>query len=86
MNCLLTNQLTNFGTPVIEVADANYQNRGELLLTHVHQGVDLDYQLACETLRNIFFLWKRPIHIETVVEEGKMVVSYDGKEIKTKKI
>ena len=75
----LLSSLTNFGTPVIEVVDSNYQNRGELLLRHVHRGVDLDYNHACETLRNIFYIWKRPIHIETVVEDGGMIISHDGK-------
>src|SRR5687767_3899466 len=46
-------QLTNFGNPIICVVDANYQNRGELLLKHDHQGIDLqkDYsQAALEAL------------------------------------
>ncbi|MEZ4286607.1 MAG: SpoVR family protein [Polyangiales bacterium] len=33
--------ITNAGNPIVEVMDANHENRGELLLTHVHQGVDL---------------------------------------------
>ena len=35
-------QLTNFGDPFILVEDANHDNRGELLLRHRHEGVDLD--------------------------------------------
>ena len=31
-------QLTNFGQPIIEVANANHNNRGELLLTHLYEG------------------------------------------------
>ena len=34
-------QLTNFGDPFIYVEDANYENRGELLLRHRHEGIDL---------------------------------------------
>ena len=30
-------QLTNSGNPFIYVEDANYENRGELLLAHDHQ-------------------------------------------------
>ena len=33
--------LTNFGKPWIFVVDGNYRNRGELLLRHEHNGVDL---------------------------------------------
>ena len=82
----LLSQLTNAGSPIIEVENSNFENRGELLLNHVHQGVDLDYGQACETLKNIFFLWKRPCVIQTTIEGGKSFVSFNGKEIKTKKI
>ena len=43
-------QLTNFGNPFIYVEDANYENRGELLLRHEHRGVDLRPDYARETL------------------------------------
>ena len=33
--------LTNFGKPWIYVVDGNYRNRGELLLRHEHNGIDL---------------------------------------------
>ena len=82
----LLSQLTNAGSPIIEVENSNFENRGELLLSHVHQGVDLDYGQACETLKNIFFLWKRPCVIQTSIEGGKSFVSFNGKEIKTKKV
>jgi hypothetical protein len=37
----LLSQLTNFGQPIIEVVDGNFENRGELLLAHKHDGQDL---------------------------------------------
>lgn len=80
-NKLLT-QLSNFGSPVIEVESGNYQNRGELLLRHVHQGVDLDFGYASDTLRNLFALWKRPVNITSRQEEQNITLSYDGKEFK----
>ena len=43
-------QLTNFGQPFIYVEDANYENRGELLLRHRHEGIDLQIDHARETL------------------------------------
>ncbi|MBK25516.1 MAG: SpoVR family protein [Halobacteriovorax sp.] len=79
----LLQSLTNFGSPVIEVESTNYKNRGELLLRHVHQGVDLDVNYAAETLKNIHFIWKRPVNISTTQEETETIVSFDGKEIKT---
>jgi len=78
----LLNQLTNFGSPVIEIESANYKNRGELLLNHVHQGVDLDFGMAQQTLQNIYAIWKRPVNIQTVDETKHKVYSFDGKEFK----
>ncbi len=78
----LLNQLTNFGSPVIEVEDANFQNRGELLLRHIHYGVDLDLSYAAQTLKNVHALWKRPVCIVTQHEDKESIFSFDGKEMK----
>jgi len=64
--------LTNCGHPIIWVTDGNYRNRGELYLWHQHEGVDLRWDFAVETLKNIHALWKRPVHLETV-KNGKRV-------------
>ena len=81
----LLNQLSNFGSPVIEVESGNYQNRGELLLRHVHRGVDLDIGYASDTLRNLFALWKRPVNITSKQEDQNITLSFDGKEFKQHK-
>lgn len=81
----LLNQLSNFGSPVIEVESGNFQNRGELLLRHVHRGVDLDFSYASDTLRNLFSLWKRPVNIISRQEDQTITLSYDGKEFKQTK-
>ena len=47
-------QLTNFGNPIINVLDANYKNRSELLLEHVHEGIDLRMDYAYATLSNLY--------------------------------
>ncbi len=72
-------QLTNFGHPYIHVEDGNYENRGELFLRHRHEGIDLKIDYAKETLRNLNTIWGRPVHIETVVDKRKKLMSYDGK-------
>ncbi len=72
--------LTNFGNPFIVVADANYRNRGELLLRHRHEGVDLRIDHARDTLKNIASLWRRPVFLETAVEGKGKLFSFDGKE------
>src|SRR5204863_6422786 len=48
----LLSQLTNFGQPIIRVVDGNFKNRGELLLTHTHEGHDLKHDTTLETLKN----------------------------------
>ncbi|MBI2520320.1 MAG: SpoVR family protein [Bdellovibrio sp.] len=80
----LLTSLTNFGQPLIEITEANFENRGELLLRHVHQGVDLDMGFATETMRNIFQLWKRPINLLTKVDDSETLFSFDGKEMRTR--
>lgn len=78
----LLTQLTNFGSPVIQVEDANFKNRKELLLKHVHGGVDLDMQFAQATMTNLYALWKRPINLSTTYEDKEVVFHFDGKEFK----
>jgi stage V sporulation protein R len=70
--------LTNFGQPRISVIDANYANRGELYLYHEWNGLDLQFQFANETLKNLFTLWGRPVHIETREEGEGRLISFDG--------
>ena len=78
----LLSQLTNFGQPIIEVEDGNYMNRKELLLNHVHYGVDLDVGFANETLRNLFAIWRRPVNLKTRYEEKDVIFHFDGKEFR----
>ncbi len=72
--------LTNFGKPWIYVVEGNYKNRGELLLQHHHSGVDLRQDHAKDTLANIQYIWNRPVHLQTVVEEKPTLLSFDGSE------
>lgn len=74
--------LTNFGQPLISVVDANFDNRGELKLQHTHEGFDLDTNYAKETLTNLYKIWKRPVLIETILNENKKVIKFDGDEVK----
>ncbi len=75
-------QLTNAGHPVISVEDGNYENRGELLLTHDHQGVDLDLQYARDTLQNLAKIWGRPCHVVTRSGDKERLLSHDGTEFR----
>jgi stage V sporulation protein R len=72
--------LTNVGRPIIYVKDANYKNRGELFLEHRYSGVELQANYAQDTLTNLYKLWKRPVHIETKLEDASTILSFDGHE------
>jgi stage V sporulation protein R len=70
-------RLTNLGRPIIYVRDGNYRNRGELFLEHRYDGVELKLSYARDALANLYKLWKRPVHIETVVEGRTTRLSFD---------
>jgi stage V sporulation protein R len=76
----LLDSLTNFGQPVITVVDGNFENRGELLLRHRHEGVDLKLDYARDTLGNLQAIWKRPVHLLTRIEGSGRLLSYNGRE------
>ncbi len=75
--------LTNHGRPFIYVKDGNYLNRGELLLWHRFEGMELDLNQAKDVLKNVQLIWGRPVHIETIQDDKTVVMSFDG-ELKTK--
>lgn len=78
--------LTNMGQPNISVYDANFENRAELLLQHVHEGVDLDMQYSKETLKNIYAIWSRPVHLSSNLESREFILSFDGEHFKERLI
>ena len=82
----LLQQLTNFGQPIISVKDGNFRNRGELLLNHTHGGVDLKHEFTLECLKNLHRIWRRPVHIETLIEDVKRRISFDGSNHNMEKI
>jgi stage V sporulation protein R len=82
----LLTQLTNFGNPIIEVVDANFDNRGELLLAHKHDGQDLKQDYARDTLKNLGTLWRRPVNLVTRVEGKGLMARFDGQSHSEKKV
>ena len=77
--------LTNMGRPFILVEDANFDNRGELLLAHQHEGLDLRADHAHETLQNLHRFWKRPVRLRTVREGKGVLITFDGSEVTEEK-
>ena len=74
----LLRSLANGGQPVIEVTDGNFRNRGELVLSHRHDGEDLDLAHARGSLEHLHRLWTRPVHIQTLLEDRPRRLSFDG--------
>ncbi len=79
-------QLTNFGQPIIQAVDSNFENRGELLLTHMFEGIELQPDYMNETLQRVQALWRRPVCLATVLDKSPSLVTYDGKEFNIKKL
>jgi stage V sporulation protein R len=70
--------LSNFGQPYVYVEDGNYRNRGELYLTHRYDGIPRRMDHARDTIENLFKVWQRPIHLETVTEKRRKVMTFNG--------
>jgi stage V sporulation protein R len=82
----LLQQLTNFGQPIIEVVEGNFENRGELLLAHRHDGVDLRVDYAKDTLTNLAAMWRRPVGIVTRVDGKGVLMRFDGRDHTDRKV
>ena len=48
--------------------------------------LDSSIRIFPNTLRNLQKLWSRPVHIETVVDDKKRLISFDGKDFGERKI
>lgn len=77
--------MTNFGYPYIVVEDGDYRRNRELYLRHMYEEQEIDIDYAEKTLRYVFQLWKRPVHLETVLNGKGVVLTYDG-EKNTKRV
>ncbi len=76
----LVSNMTNFGFPYIEVTDGDYNGNRELYLKHSYEGAELDQRYARKALEHVYTLWGRPVHLETIVDEERVVMHYDGEE------
>jgi len=70
--------LTNFGYPYLIVENGDYRGNRELYLKHLFEGQELDLVYAEKTLQHVHLLWGRPVHLETVYDDKRILLSYDG--------
>jgi stage V sporulation protein R len=75
---MLVASMTNFGVPYIVVEDGDYRRSGELYLKHYFEGQELDIKYAEKTLQAVYDLWRRPVHVETLLEGRPALLTYDG--------
>ena len=74
---IVTN-MTNFGHPYLVVDNGDYRGNRELYIKHLHEGQDLDLSYAEKTLQHVYLLWGRPVHLETIYENKRILLTYDG--------
>lgn len=79
-------QMTNFGQPIIRIEDGNFENRGELLLTHSWEGIDMQPDFMSETMKNLYAVWTRPVNLVTVMDGEQMLYRFDGKDWEQHKV
>lgn len=77
----LISSRVNGGFPYIVVTDGDHLKNGELYLTHMYEDIELDTQYLEKTLPYVYQLWGRPVHMETVLADRKIVFTYDGRKI-----
>lgn len=76
----------NGGFPYIVVEDGDYLRNGELYLIHAYEGTELDIPYLEHVLPYIYQLWGRCVHMETYVDDRKVLYSYDGREVTRKSV
>ena len=75
---LLVTYLSTFYTPLIMVENGDYKGKRELFLKHYYDGIELEEEYRKRTLEYVFYLWDRPVHLETVVDNEQTIFTYDG--------
>jgi stage V sporulation protein R len=76
----LVEEVAGRGRPAIVAVSADYAGRRELHLRHVYRGVELDAARAEKTLRQLYHLWRRPVHLETAQGGRRVFLTYDGRQ------
>ena len=75
----LVASMDNFGLPYIVVEDGDYRHNHELYLMHRYDGTELDIRYAEKTLQHLYQIWNRAVHLETVIDNRKVRLTYDGR-------
>jgi stage V sporulation protein R len=82
----MLHHLTNMGRPFVYVVDGDYCHRGELYLAHKHNGMDLEIKFAVETLKNVYKIWQKPVHLQARIDDDMILFSFAGDQPKQQTI
>ena len=74
----IVTSMTNFGNPYLVIDNGDYRGNRELYMKHLYEGQELDLLYAEKTLQNVYLLWGRPVHLETVYDNKRILLTYDG--------
>jgi stage V sporulation protein R len=75
-------QITNMGMPIISAVDGNFNGNGELLLTHLFEGVEMQPDYMKATMENVFAIWKKPVNLATVMDGEGRIYTWDGQDFR----
>jgi len=75
----LVTSRVNGGFPYLLVQDGDYLGNGEMYLFHQYEGMELDVKYLEKTLPYIYKLWGKSVHMETRIEDRRVLFTYDGK-------
>lgn len=75
---LLVKFLSTYEIPLILIEDGDYRGKRELYLKHAYEGIELDPEYREKTMEQVYYLWDRPVHLETTVSDNTMLFTYDG--------
>lgn len=78
--------MTNFGSPYLVVDNGDYRGNRELYIKHLYEGQELDVPYAEKTLQYVHALWGRPVHLETIQENKRVLYTYDGERNSSSKL
>src|SRR5262249_34857463 len=62
--------------PVIRVEDADYNHNRTLLLSHAHDGRDLQLEYADKTLALVYRLWGREVVLDSVINGKRTALTF----------
>jgi stage V sporulation protein R len=74
------------GVPVILVEEVDHHGDRALYLRHDADGRDLELEYAEKTLGHLHTLWHRKVHLETMVDDQRTLLSHDGSEFSKREL